>query len=1118
MENNKNNNDSSLPLMNVSGGTKTYWQSIEHLNKEPEFIKNAHNEFTQEIPVDEFLGNNSLNDTSHSRRDFLKFLGFSVSAATLAACETPVTRAIPYVVKPEEITPGVPSYYASTFNDGTDYCSILVKTREGRPIHIEGNKLSGITKGGVNARVNSSVLSLYDSNRLKGPMANGTDADWGNIDDEIKAKLSEIAAKGGTIALLTNSSIGPSTMEAIKEFSAKFNPGAKEGMTVPSEKPSKKEKPNINKTETQNSSSENLHANFKHVIYDAVSYSGLIKANESSFGLPVIPDYRFDKAKTIVSIGADFLVNWLSSIEYASQYGMNRKPGGPWMSKHFQFETILSPTGSNADVRGAILPSDFGSVAIAIYNHIASKSGLAELPGGKLSDENNLKSKVEEAANDLLNNKANSIVVCGSNDVSVQTVVNSINNLLGNYCNPGLGDSGTINLFCPLNLRKGNDIEVAELVKEMNEGKVDALLIYGANPCYTMSSSLNFNEALGKVKLKISFSENLNETAAMCDYVCPDHNYLESWNDANPKMGYYSLTQPVIRPLFNTRQAQSSLLKWAGMDSDFHKYIQSVWEKYGYPYLKTKYSSFNEFWNTSLREGVSEMAVPPKDKLADFKGDLKSAAEKINLVVSSKKSDSFELILYQKTSMGEGNQANNPWLQELPDPVTKAVWDNYITMNPSDMSQMGFSTILGQKELADVAKVVVDGKEIILPVISVPGQKKRTIGIAVGYGRSAAGKAGNGVGKNAFPLINYSNESFSYFSTGVSVEKSGETFVVATTQTQHTMMGRRIVLETDINSYKTIDPKDEHQGWNREVAVVNSYGNKVKAKDSNLWKDFNHEIGHRWTMAIDLNTCIGCGACVTACHSENNVPVVGKDEVRRNRDMHWLRIDRYFSSDSNKENNSYTEMEVPSEYPAVIFQPVMCQHCNHAPCETVCPVAATTHSEEGLNQMAYNRCVGTRYCANNCPYKVRRFNWFNYPGNPDFKNVNPAQDDLGRMVLNPDVVVRSRGVMEKCSLCVQRIQYGKLDAKKAGKPIEDGAIQTACASACPTHAITFGDYNNESSMAHKEANDSRAYHLLEEVGVQPNVWYLTKVRNVNEKFAPHPEHKMEEKKTEEHHS
>lgn len=1063
---------------------KTYWQSVEHLEKDPEFVKKAHDEFSEVLPIDEFLGKAPLDQSSASRRDFLKFLGFGLSAASLAACETPVTRAIPYIIKPEEITPGTAIYYASTYADGIDYCSIVVKTREGRPIHIEGNKLSGVSKGGVNARVNASVLSLYDSNRLKNPMKDGQETTWQTIDSEIPSKLKEIAEKGGTIRVLSNSIISPSTQFVIADFIAKYGKKTEQKPDENSKK-DKKAKPAPG-GETAKQSAVSQNADVKHITYDAVSYTGMMRANETCFGKAVIPDYRFSKTKVIVSIGADFLGNWLSSIEYTSQYAMNRKPGSD-MSIHYQFEAVMSLTGSNADVRGAVKPSEFGAVAIALYNHIAAKSGAAKLSGSDFTEENQLSLKVQEAAEDLLKAKGSSLVVCGSNDTAIQTVVNGINNMLGNY-------GQTIDLDMPISLRSGDDAEVGALVKEMKEGKVDALFIYGSNPAYTMPSAWNFSDALGKVKLKVSFADRLDETASLCQYVCPDSHYLESWSDANPKRGYYSLAQPVIRPLHNTRQAQSSLLLWAGMNTDYPEYIKGIWEKYGFPNQKS-HTNFTAFWNKCLHNGIFEGEYPVEKNPAQFKGDLNSAASAIGGV----KGGEWELVLYMSTALGEGNQANNPWLQELPDPVSKIVWDNFIAMNPSDMRSGGYQSKLGQEEMADIAKVTVNGTELMLPVVAVPGQRKGTIGIAIGYGRSMAGKAANGIGKNAYPLINFVNGTLSYYNYDVKVEKSGETYPLASTQTHHTMMGRKIVNETTLDAFKGIDRNDKKNGWNKEPLVTNAYGEHLPAIKNNLWKDFDLEKGHRWGMSIDLNACIGCGACVTACTSENNVPVVGKDEVRRNREMHWIRIDRYYSSNTDKKRNSYEEMEVPDEYPEVVYQPVMCQHCNHAPCETVCPVLATSHSTEGLNMMAYNRCVGTRYCANNCPYKVRRFNWFNYIGNEKFKDVNPSQHELARMVLNPDVVVRSRGVMEKCSLCVQRIQAGKLDAKKKGQPVQDGAIQTACASACPANAITFGDVNDEKTGVNKESKNPRSYHLLEEVGVQPNIWYQTKVRNTKMK-------------------
>jgi molybdopterin-containing oxidoreductase family iron-sulfur binding subunit len=492
-------------------------------------------------------------------------------------------------------------------------------------------------------------------------------------------------------------------------------------------------------------------------------------------------------------------------------------------------------------------------------------------------------------------------------------------------------------------------------------------------------------------------------------------------------------------------------------------------------------------------------AAPVAASISADPAAVATAAANLNKV----KGGAFELVIYEKTGLGDGRLANNPWLQELPDPISRVTWDNYITMSIADMNSdaFKFNILNGQEQLSNVAEVVVNGVTLKLPVYATPGQAKGTIGIALGYGRTKAGKTANGIGANAFPAvtINKDNGYFEYSAVDVKVNKTDETYSLAGTQTFHTMMGRQIVKATTVDAYK----KDAKAG-NDPVLLALADGTKDTPNNVNLWND-HPRLNHKWGMSIDLNTCLGCGACVIGCHSENNVAVVGKDEIRRGRDMHWLRIDRYYSSDMTEERaekegvgaiDKFLDMEVPSDSPRVVFQPVMCQHCNHAPCETVCPVLATTHSNEGLNQMTYNRCIGTKYCGNNCPYKVRRFNWFKYSDNPQFDfNMN---DTLGKMVLNPDVVVRGRGVMEKCSMCVQRIQEGKLNAKKEGRRPIDGEIKTACQQVCPTNAITFGDLNDETHTVTKHAKEPRMYHLLEEVGIQPSVFYMTKVRNVSE--------------------
>ncbi len=1052
--------------------SKKYWKDIDQLNEVPQFLEASKNEFPEDIPVDEFLGDkNSLESSSTTRRDFLKYLGFGVAAASLAACETPVTKAIPYLNKPEEITPGKANYYASTYYDSNDYAPILVKTREGRPIHIVGNSESTLTKGAVNARVNSSVLSLYDSNRLKAPMIGGVATDWATID----AAISKDLQNSTNIKVLTNTIISPSFTTIISEFIGKKVLD---------------EKGNLRGYNASN-----------WVRYDAISYSGIIEANGESFGTNFyIPTYNFKKAKTIVSVGADFMGNWLDSLMYINDYAQTRKPENDWMSKHFQFEANMSLSGSNADVRTPVKPSEYGKIVASIYKAI----------GGSIDAPKTIyNSQINKAAKALLATKGESIVVCGSNDKNVQIIVNAINSLLDNY-------GKTINFDKNSNTKLGIDSRVAELVADMNAGKVDALLIVGVDPVFTLGDE--FKAALAKVKTTVCFATKMNDTAAACNYVCATHHQLESWNDANPVTGHYSLTQPTISPLFNTRQAEESILIWSGSTTTYYDYIKSIWEKS----IFTQQSSilfFTDFWNKSLHDGVVEFPSNPItgfEKLV-FNGDIAKAASAIATI----KSGELEIELTQNIGIGDGAGADNPWLQELPDPITKITWDNYVSMNPAEMKAKGYNTHFGQKEEMNVVNVTVNGKTVNnLPVIAQPGQAKGTIGLALGYGKKV-GNIAEPVGKNAYPLVASTKDGISYYgvATLTNVETT-EPYYIACTQVHHTIMGREaIVRETTIDVYKEGNKEEFNPTSVLEVNEGDKWVEKG-LKSFDLWGDQPVEnIGHRWGMSIDLNTCTGCSACVTSCIAENNIAVIGKDEVLRARSMHWMRIDRYYASayqnvgdiegtlEKTKEATgngttfSYQEMESPADYPMVIHQPMMCQHCNHAGCETVCPVAATTHSNEGLNMMAYNRCIGTRYCANNCAYKVRRFNWYNYTAYKLFTDFNPSQDDLGRMVLNPDVVVRTRGVMEKCSLCVQRIQAGKLEAKKAGAKVVDGSIQTACSSSCPTNAITFGDLNDTESLVRLDMENDRAFRVIEEKGQQPNVYYQTKVRNLTTEEA-----------------
>lgn len=1013
---------------------KQYWKGLEELTKNPEFEKHADNEFPEYLPI-----NGESEGTGASRRDFLKLMGFGVAAASLAACETPVRKAIPYLNKPVDIDPGVPNYYASTFVNGNDYCSIVVKTREGRPIKIDGNKMSSVSGGGTSSQAQASVLSLYDKERLQGPEMGGKPVSWDDLDKEVARQL----GSANRIALISNSVFSPSTLAAIDALKAKY-PG------------------------------------LEHIQYDQSSFSGALAANEKSFGKRALPSYDFSKADTIVSFDADFLGNWLNPTLHSKQFAQTRRLNDKkkTMSRLYSFESNLSLTGSNADYRTAVKPSQQGALVANLYNMIATKAGAATVAAPKVGDTAGL----TKAANDLWASKAKSLVVSGSNDENVQMLVNGINSLLGCY-------GSTIDMAASDNTRKGDDKTMTNFIKDLNAGNIDGVLFFNANPVYDHALGAQIAAGIKKAKFTLSTSDRKDETAGLVSAIAPDNHYLESWNDFEPVAGKFSFSQPTISNLFNTRQAGQSFLVWSGSTDSYFDFLKARWTANA-PGDKQTY------WDETIQDGVVEMAAASGSYT--FAGDVAAAASGIKATGSG-----VELVVYETAAIGNGSQANNPWLQEMPDPITKAVWDNYLTVSPKMAQELGL--VLGDMTTQLVSLKVGNNEPIKLPAMVQPGQANGTVGVAVGYGRTNAGKVANGVGKNAYPLIDYkAGYQSKSVSSGVSVTLSGEEYKVAQTQTHHTYMGRENVIQESILSKYQKDPKA-----GRDYPMITTYSGKTKPGNVSLWA--GHEYpNHHWGMTIDLNSCTGCGACTVSCQAENNVPVVGKEEVLNRREMSWLRIDRYYSSDAKE---GLRDMEIPSaENPEVTFQPMMCQQCNNAPCETVCPVAATNHSTEGLNQMAYNRCIGTRYCANNCPYKVRRFNWFKYHDNDQFPENTSMNNDLGKMVLNPDVTVRARGVMEKCSFCVQRIQHGKLEAKKEGRRPVDGEINTACASACPSEAIVFGDLKDPNSRISKmlkleegengpEVKEDRAYHVLEELAVKPNVWYFTKIRNKEENEA-----------------
>lgn len=1024
---------------------KRYWKSEEELKDNSPIVNSLEqNEFVEHIPTDEFLGDkNKLETSSTSRRDFLKYVGFSTAAASLAACEGPVIKSIPYVVQPERLVPGVADYYASTIADGFDFGSVLVKTREGRPIKIESNKEAGVMTAGK-ARIHASVLSLYDVKRLQNPTIGGQDTDWSTFDKRIQESMQKLGGK--PVVFLTQTLASPSTKKLINTFTEKY-------------------------------------PNTKHVVYDAVSESAALDAFQQKYGYRALPNYDFAAAETIVSVGADFLGDWQGG-GFDTGYSQSRVPQDGKMSRHVQFEANMTLSGANSDLRIAAKPSVQKHILVELYNQIVGKVGSTNLNEKQAA-------AVASASKQLKQSDSKAIVLCGINDMEAQMMAMEINAKL---------NSSIVDVQNPRMIRQGNDAKVASLVKDMNAGKIGGLMMLGVNPVYSLPNVEAFKTGLEKVDLVVDFAMKADETAVLSEYVAALPHYLESWGDVQFTKNNFSLVQPTIKAIFNTRQFQDCLLKWTGADQNYYEFLKSSFSE-DYPDNSWNKTLHDGFFTAETNEVQSESAEDETEEVLSF--NASQAAR--NLL---KTNDGLELTLYTKTGMGDGQHANNPWLQEFPDPITRTSWDNYLTISKADAERLELENRNVANGALDgsYANVTVNGVTLDkVPVYIQPGQAVGSVGLAVGYGRKEAIQEEMQVGVNAYPLY----QDFNAIQQ-VEIEKVSGNHEFACVQLHNTMMGRRdIVKETSLEIFNTKD-KDF---WNKIPEVsLNHLETPVNNPDVDLWDEFDRSIGHHFNLSIDLNACTGCGACVIACHSENNVPVVGKTEVRKSRDMHWLRIDRYYSSedtlneDYEKKNNieglgsalsEFGELENPAEESLeVIFQPVMCQHCNHAPCETVCPVAASAHGRQGQNHMTYNRCVGTRYCANNCPYKVRRFNWFKYNQNDEFDyHMN---NDLGRMVLNPDVTVRARGVMEKCSMCMQMTQKTILDAKREGREIKDGEFQTACSNACDNGAIVFGDINDEESVVYQKTKEDRKYHLLEYLGTKPNVLYQTKVRNTTE--------------------
>ncbi|WP_341655509.1 4Fe-4S dicluster domain-containing protein [Blattabacterium cuenoti] len=964
-----------------------------------------------------------------SRRDFLKWIGFSTASVTLSACKGPVIKSIPYVVKPENITPGIPNYYASTMIDSFDIGSVLVKTREGRPIKIEPNSSSEFFNT-TSARIQSSLLSLYDEERLKNPFLKGKKSSWKEIDNYIIQNLKSLSKTKKDIIFLSYSFPSFSTKKLIQDFKKKY-------------------------------------PRTKWITYDPISYSKALDASKEIFGIRGFPIFDLNKSELIVSFDADFLGDW-SPENMANFYVSKRNPEKNMM-QHIQIESNMTITGANADIRLSRKPSEIKKMLIEIFQNICL--------GKKTKDKNS-----EEIAS-LINKMGSKSVIFADGDQESYELSFLINQKINSHALQN--DKYFFS-------KESNDNKFNNFLKDLENENVGGLFIHNVNPIYSLPLSIyeKVKKFIKKIPLTVSLSMSKDETNEMMDVLAPIPHWLESWGDTYPVTNVYTLIQPTIQCIFNTRQFQDSLVIWGEIqEKNYYEFLKKTWEKDIIP--KSNVSSFNE----ALFHGVVKIKNHKQPISNNFSINQKKIKKYGKKIVNQEKIKKyFELRLYTKISMGDGHQHNNPWLQELPDPITRTTWDNYLTISYYDANKMELKNWnSGNGSLnGNCVDLMKNNKTIIqnIPVFIQPGQALGSLGLAFGYGQKK-GKLSKIVhGKNAYRIY----ENFFIIQDNIEIKKVDRIHKFSCVQLHHTMVGRNLVKETDLDIFLN-KPKEI---WNEEEKVLTHKGflfpEEISIWNPNNQKKKEKKNGHHFNLSIDLNACIGCGACIIACHSENNVPVVGKEEIEKSRDMHWLRIDRYYFSDdpssetSNNENNIY-------ENPKVNFQPIMCQHCDHAPCETVCPVGATSHGKQGQNMMAYNRCVGTRYCANNCPYKVRRFNWFNYVNNKKFDfNMNNA---LGKMILNPDVVVRTRGVMEKCSLCIQRTQYVIGIAKKENRKIQDEEFETACSISCPTKAITFGDINDPTSLISKKIKNSRSYKLLDFIGVRPNVSYQLKIRNKN---------------------
>lgn len=980
---------------------KAYWRSLDHLAKTPEFKELVQKEFPE--------GASELTNPV-SRRKFLSLMGASVALAGLTSCRRPVEKIIPYVVKPEEIIPGKPQYYATNMPFGTESFGLLVESHEGRPTKIEGNPEHPATKGSSNVFMQAEMLNLYDPDRSKEVLENGEGSSWEKFQAAWNRESKKYVENGGEgLAVLSESFASPTLKRLSEEFIAKY-PKA------------------------------------RWVTYDSVSDENIYNGLKAATGSLARPNYDFSKADVVLSLDADFLQMDSNDIENSREFASRRRVRSEKdnMNRLYVVEGTFSITGGMADHRLRVQSGQVGMFAAALAAELKAQGLVIDCPNVSADFD---KGWLKALAADLIANKGASLVLGGRRQpAEVHTLIALINDALMNT-------GKTVSYGLNPDMQISSLESLVELTAAMKQGEISALFMLGGNPVYQAPIDINFAGGLAKVGFSVHLSSHVDETSVNNTWHINQAHFLESWGDVSGYLGA-GIVQPLIAPLFDGKSTVDVLANLISEEkTSAHDEVQKTWANI------LPDGNFDKSWRRVVHDGF--IALDRETSLA-FNRDLaQSTVSNSNFSASLASTGSMEVIFNASFRNYDGRYANNGWMQELPDSLTKLTWDN------AALVSVGTAKTLGVKN-EDLLEISKGGTSLKLPVWILPGLADNTITVELGFGRNI-GRVSQGVGSDVGVLR---KSTALNIASGFSVIKVAGKYTLACVQDNHGMDEEQFAADAIQERLPAIVRENSLSEYQKDPNFAMAFAEKEELKS--MWTEHDYSKGNQWGMAIDLNTCSGCSACTIACQSENNIPVIGKEEVNNGRDMSWIRLDRYFSGDVDD--------------PEMVFQPVACQHCEMAPCEGVCPVAATTHSEDGLNEMAYNRCIGTRYCANNCPYKVRRYNFFNFT-----KDI----PEVVQMAMNPDVTIRFRGVMEKCTFCVQRINVAKIDAKNEGKELGDGDVVVACQQACPTQAIAFGNINDPQSEVSQVKAQNRDYALLGELNLQPRTSYGAKLRNLN---------------------